>query len=385
MKLQRHAAALQDAEASLAAQPGFPKALYRKALALQALGRPEAAAAAAQQALQAEPGSRDAQALLRQLQAAAKAAGAGAAPPPSASAAVKPAPTAALLPPLLAGAPWEYAPPADGVHENLLLLLHGLGDQPAAFARMARQMALPQAAALALGGPQAVPFTEGRTWYTVFDDQFDLIQVGGDWLGCIDGLSESGTWTQWGPPAALPACLAAGPPCMPPFIPPPTQGRPGEQRRLRSLAQTVAALRELLQALQRGCGWRVGRVHLLGFSQGGTVALELARQQAAAGQPLGSCVAVSAALLEEQLAELQGQQGQTAGGGAAGPQQQQTTTRVLITRGSADKGEGWGAHAAGRWPYSCCRVRGHACCRGPPHSHALPRTWPPGSRQQRGG
>jgi hypothetical protein len=66
------------------------------------------------------------------------------------------------------------------------------------------------------------------------------------------------------------------------------------------------------------------------------VALELARQQQAAGQPLGSCVAVSAALLPEQLAAQRLQQP------AAGPATSRTdggTTPVLITHGSADKGE----------------------------------------------
>lgn len=224
LKVQRPWAALRDAEAALAIEPAWPKALYRKALALQGLGQQAAAAAAAQQALELEPGNRDVQALLRQLQAAAAA---ETAPPlPSPSAPHKPAPTAALLPPLLGAAPWEYAAPADGVHENLLLLLHGLGDRPTAFARLAAQMALPQVrhacfclpacfhsrccerplarltqrcmlpaarrtlqdtaclpslplqtAALALGGPQAVPFTEGRSWYTVFDDEFKLIEV----------------------------------------------------------------------------------------------------------------------------------------------------------------------------------------------------------------
>lgn len=113
------------------------------------------AAAAARQALEVEPGNADVRALLQQLEAteaaktaATAAAGATQAPLPDPNAAAKPAPTAALLPNLLAGAPFQYVPPADGVHENLLLLLHGLGDKPAAFAGLARQMALPQVSML---------------------------------------------------------------------------------------------------------------------------------------------------------------------------------------------------------------------------------------------
>lgn len=61
------------------------------------------------------------------------------------------------------------------------------------------------------------------------------------------------------------------------------------------------------------------------------MALELARQQHAAGQPLRSCVAISAALLPEQLAAEQ----QVKGGGGAG---KQGGTALLITHGSRDNG-----------------------------------------------
>ena len=90
--------------------------------------------------------------------------------------------------------------------------------------------------------------------------------------------------------------------------------------------------------------------------QGGTVALELARQQQAAGQPLGSCVAVSAALLPEQLHDLQQQQEaqqqqaqQQADGGSM-------STAVLITRGTADKGESLPA-----CPPACCTPTACSC------------------------
>ena len=63
---------------------------------------------------------------------------------------------------------------------------------------------LPQTAALALGGPQEVPFSEGgRSWYTVFDEQFELIQVGVD--GRVAGRP-AGWVAGWGHVWA--ACLA---------------------------------------------------------------------------------------------------------------------------------------------------------------------------------
>ena len=156
------------------------------------------------------------------------------------------------------------------------------------------------------------------------------------------------------------------------------QARPGEQRRIHSLQAAVAALQRLVAELQRACGWKAHSIHLMGFSQvqcwqqpsrqpesvgclpdpgcvcccegfpdishclpslqGGTVALGLARQQQAAGQPLGSCVAVSAALLPEQVAQGLGAGSKSSSGGAnaAGG-----GTPILITHGTADKGTGW--------------------------------------------
>lgn len=61
------------------------------------------------------------------------------------------------------------------------------------------------------------------------------------------------------------------------------QARPGEARRLRSLEGTLDSLQRLLRALSQHCGWAPGRVHLLGFSQGGTTALELALRCASGG------------------------------------------------------------------------------------------------------
>jgi hypothetical protein len=70
----------------------------------------------------------------------------------------------------------------------------------------------------------------------------------------------------------------------------------------------------------------------LSWAQGGTVALELARRQQAAGQPLGSCVAVAAGLLPEQLAQDAAQGPAEAGSGRG------SGTPVLLTHGSADEG-----------------------------------------------
>jgi hypothetical protein len=132
-------------------------------------------------------------------------------------------------------------------------------------------------------------------------------------------------------PACLPACLPAGAP--------------------HSVAASACRAWQLDQKVgpqslnQCWCGkeslagtllWRFQPPTNISALQGGTVALQLARQQQAAGKLLGSCVAVSASLLPEQLAAQRQQQP------AAGPATSSRdggTTPVLITHGSADKGE----------------------------------------------
>lgn len=52
----------------------------------------------------------------------------------------------------------------------------------------------------------------------------------------------------------------------------------GDRRRVESLAAALQAMQQLLfDVLPAVGGWRPGQIQLLGFSQGGCVALELAR------------------------------------------------------------------------------------------------------------
>ena len=50
--------------------------------------------------------------------------------------------------------PFSYTPSDDGVDENLLILLHGLGDAHVPFANLGKQLKLPQTATLALRAPE---------------------------------------------------------------------------------------------------------------------------------------------------------------------------------------------------------------------------------------
>lgn len=114
---------------------------------------------------------------------------------------------------------------------NLLLLLHGLGDSPAPFARFASALSLPQTSALALSGPLPLPAgLPGSCWCDSFEADGAL----------IDG------------------------------------SRPGEQRRVLSLvSQSRSRLLRLLEHLEFGCGWPSSRVFLFGYAQGGIACLDV--------------------------------------------------------------------------------------------------------------
>jgi dienelactone hydrolase len=153
-----------------------------------------------------------------------------------------------------------------------------------------------------------------------------------------------------------------------------------ETRRIASLDQTVKLLIPILADLAgRGRGGR--RIHLFGFSQGGTVALEVARQltvpsssnnngsssssgsgSGSSGGPpawLGSVVSISGALLEEQLPQLErgkkdkGEEAARAGPAKAG-------VPVLITHGDLDKVVS--RALIERWVCRCWRGRLGFCC-----------------------
>jgi len=246
LKLQQYTEALNDCNEALKYDPKLVKALFRKALALEGLGEIEMAFAASREAIRLEPHNPSLLEIDARLASFSN----------KLTKLEKPTLQRHMLPKLFATAPFHQIPSFDGMDENLLLLLHGLGDNPGPFASLAKTLALPQTSYIALGAPFEVPLSaSGRSWFTVWDSTFNLIE-----------------------------------------------GRQGEERRVRSMQSTVDALEQLLMHLNVYCGWDFRKLHLFGFSQGGTVAMALARRCAAAqGKVLGSCVAIASGLLEEQL------------------------------------------------------------------------------------
>ena len=188
----------------------------------------------------------------------------------------------------------------DGLDENLLVLLHGLGDGPAPFSTLARTMALPQTATLALRAPCGLPCgLGGHSWFPAFEEDGTLItatrseQRRATGLGLAAAAVLGALRTLWGGGGATAdaAAVADG------------GGGGGGGG---DAAAVQAALAGVL-----GCGrWAPERIFLLGFSQGGTVALEVARVMAAevGSESLGGVLALSASMLPEVLAAEEEQQ-----------------------------------------------------------------------------
>ncbi|KAF7292961.1 Abhydrolase-2 domain-containing protein [Mycena indigotica] len=150
---------------------------------------------------------------------------------------IKPPPRKAKI-----SVPFSYAASDDGTDENLLILLHGLGDTQIPFFKLGKQLKLPQTAVLVLQAPERIPFLyeEAYAWYPSFDPLGELIP------------------------------------------------RPNPTSALELLDKIINHLRE-------DCTWPLDRVHLFGFAQGGSVAAEFGVKLHR--ETLGSIVTVSGPLL----------------------------------------------------------------------------------------
>lgn len=141
--------------------------------------------------------------------------------------------------------PFEYAASDDGTDANILILLHGLGDTQKPFAQLGRQLKLPQTATFALRAPQQIPYLDEPAfqWYRTFDELGEFIAA----------------------PDPTPA---------------------------------LTLLEQVIKHLTTDCGWSASEVHLFGFAQGGSVAVEFGLSWwRSESTSLGSLVTVSGPLL----------------------------------------------------------------------------------------
>lgn len=129
---------------------------------------------------------------------------------------------------------FQYMTSRDEFEGNLLIMLHGLGDTEKSFFDLARKLNLPGTCVLSLQGPFPVPLMDTPS--------FSYLP-----LSPMHYLT----------------------PTPPPF-PTPEQ--------LKALhTQTIPLIRNLLVHLTRDCGWNLQDIHLFGWGEGGTIALETGR------------------------------------------------------------------------------------------------------------
>ncbi|KAG2218779.1 hypothetical protein INT45_000316 [Circinella minor] len=170
---------------------------------------------------------------------------------------------------------FDYSPSSDGIDYNLLILFHGLGDSKKPFAQLGTKLNLPQTATLAIQAPEPVPYMDGcYQWYPSFDF------LTGDML------------------------------------------TPANPERLKGLFRTRKLVSELLEHLITDCGFEASRIFLFGFSQGGTVALDIALFGSEI-RNLGGVISISGYLLEEQRTDKK------IGNGYGG--------YILVTQGEKDQ------------------------------------------------
>ncbi|DBA84147.1 TPA: hypothetical protein ACH3X1_006618 [Trebouxia sp. C0004] len=230
LQLSAYTDALEDADSALQVDPSSTKALFRKALALEGSLQLQQALQVMLLAQHQEPKDTQIQKAICRLRKANDGKKSA-----SETSLQQPVPLMTTEAPedvhhgkrikLQPG--WLYHASPDGVNENLLILLHGYGDTSEPYAKLARQMALPQTACLALPGPIGpVPGTpNGRAWYSE-EDEDESLTGGNSSSNCVTSTF------QW--------------------------------------------LQHVLAGLQGSNGWRSSHTHLFGFSQGGSVALHLA-------------------------------------------------------------------------------------------------------------
>ncbi|WRT68587.1 uncharacterized protein IL334_005565 [Kwoniella shivajii] len=138
--------------------------------------------------------------------------------------------------------PWDfaYSSSSDGCDTNLLIMFHGLGDSKTPFFNLAKQLNLPSTAILSLSAIDPIPLMDhpSFSWYPTFTSTYDPIPIA-------------------------------------------NQNPTVHLSKLRDLVSTLitpsghTGSSAVSGGGGGGLGWKLDEIHLFGWGQGGTIALEL--------------------------------------------------------------------------------------------------------------
>eukprot|EP00277_Geminigera_cryophila_P005583 CAMPEP_0179412624 /NCGR_PEP_ID=MMETSP0799-20121207/4581_1 /TAXON_ID=46947 /ORGANISM="Geminigera cryophila, Strain CCMP2564" /LENGTH=212 /DNA_ID=CAMNT_0021184875 /DNA_START=47 /DNA_END=682 /DNA_ORIENTATION=- len=206
--------ALHDAEKTIACKREWHKGWARKAAALDAKGMIEEALSAARQALSLELGNPEYRKLANTLRSKLDAS-----PPPTTKkdnitkalphpvhttngsdshARCDPHPHPAYDSACVSGCVYQRYDPQEGPGDNLLVLLHGLGDTPERYLALGKQLQLPSTSVVALRAPHPLGrgsplegHMDGYEWFPSFENDGQPIKPSRTDSRRLDGLNRS--------------------------------------------------------------------------------------------------------------------------------------------------------------------------------------------------
>eukprot|EP00833_Pecoramyces_ruminatium_P011068 jgi/Orpsp1_1/1185100/evm.model.c7180000092276.1 len=144
---------------------------------------------------------------------------------------------------------FKYSDSKDKFNNNILILFHGLGDNPTNFINFGKKISLPQTAVVALRAPFPIPFFDGTGWYPSFDSYGELF----------------------------------------------TSSCP---LRMQGLLKTREIVSRFVEVLVNKYKYNYRQIFFFGFSQGGTAALDAAIFGTKSA--IGGVISISGYLLEEE-------------------------------------------------------------------------------------
>ena len=179
---------MHAAEHAILHKPEWPKGWARKAAALEAIGKLPEALLAAQRALSLELGNAEYRALALSLQSTI-ALHKSQSKSQNNQTRDRKAPTACAF---------LREDPPEGKGDNLLVLLHGLGDKPGRYLEFGKRLQLPSTTVVALQGSRPLGCggalegqVEGFEWMQAFEDDGELIKPSRADTRRLEGLRTS--------------------------------------------------------------------------------------------------------------------------------------------------------------------------------------------------